>query len=422
MMTELDAAEQSLGNRVIRAGLRRFDRLFTIIVGVFGLLFALQTGDSLVADIPAMSSALGAVVIALVLLSVLTGLGPILVPTRARAISLSAIGLYTVALLLWPLSVQPPLPTDPMPWIVAIWPVPAAYAAHISTSRRLTIIGGLLLSAYAGIALQQAGRLDAADAAVNSLFMAGIVIVLVLLLGMVRRGIVAAGAAQQAALLGYATTELDEATETERKRTDALLNDAVLTTFLSAAAAATDEDDRLARRMATNALRVLLHVHGVDRQAAAMTFGQALAERRHEYEPWLPLFDVDLGPSETIMLPEDVARAIADILIHGVQNSVRHALDATGRVIRVSRLGPDGIRVQVEDDGCGFDPDTVGTEGRGHASLQRLRTLEARADVRAAPGRGVTLTVSWGSVVMVGTTPLPDEAAPLLAGENVGLA
>jgi hypothetical protein len=34
----------------------------------------------------------------------------------------------------------------------------------------------------------------------------------------------------------------------------------------------------------------------------------------------------------------------------------------------------------------------------------------------------VTLTVSWGSVVMVGTTPLPDEAAPLLAGENVGLA
>ena len=408
-------------NRVVRAGLRRFDRLFTVIVGVFGVLFTLQTGDSFVADVPTMSNPLGFLVIALVVLSVLAGLCPIVLRTSARAAFLAGVGLYAAALLMWPLTIQHPIPTDPMPWIVAVWPVPVAYAAQVSSSRSVTIIGGVLLSAYAGIALRIGGGVDSADSAVNSLFMTGIAVVLVLLLGMVRRSIVAAGEAQQAALVGFAASRTDEATEIERKRTDALLNDAVLTTFLSAAAARTADAEDLARRMAANSLRVLMHINGVGRQEAVMPFGQALDEERRRLAPLLARFEIDLGSSESIMLPEDVARAIVSVLVQAVENSRQHGSGATRRQLRAGPLGADGIRLSVSDDGCGFDPTAVAAAGlgHGHEAVLRLRVLEGRVDVQAVPGTGVTVTVSWGSDVMVGTTPFPEGHDPLLAQRGV---
>jgi signal transduction histidine kinase len=400
------------GGGVVRLGLDRFRRLFNVIVGAFGVLYTLQTADSFVADLPTAAGPWGVTVLVLVLVAVLAGLVPIVSTTRARTAFIAGTVLYAVALLLWPLTVRAPIPADPVPWLVAVWPAPAAYAAQASRTRRVPIVGAVAFGAFTATALRLRG-LDTASALGDGLFMAGIAIVLILLLHRVRRGVVSLAKAQQDALARFAETQDDDATETERKRTDALLHDAVLTTFLSAAAARTPEDEDLAGRMAGNALRVLLHVNGVGHGDAVMPFGQALLDEREVLDPLLLRFEVDLGPTMSIMLPEEVARAIVAVLLQAVRNSVQHAHGARRRTLRAVPLGPDGIRVVVEDDGCGFDPATV-EPGAGAAAVRALRALEGRADVRTAVGGGTGFTVSWGSVVMVGTDLVAE--APLRAG------
>jgi signal transduction histidine kinase len=91
-----------------------------------------------------------------------------------------------------------------------------------------------------------------------------------------------------------------------------------------------------------------------------------------------------------------------------MRNSVQHAGDAV-RSVRAEPLGPDGIRVTVLDDGCGFDPVALGAPGSGQRAVHRLRALDGRADVRTAPGRGVRVVLSWGSIVVSGTSLLSDD-------------
>jgi hypothetical protein len=404
-----DGAE--LGAGLVRLGLRRFDRLFNGIVGGFGVLYALQTADSLVADLPSMSNPVGVVVMVLAGVAVLAGVVPFIAPTRARAAFLIGTVLFGNALLLWPIAIEPPIPTDPMPWLCAIWPVAAAYAAQSAHTRLYPVLGTAVFSAYAGAVLWLADGMDLADAAVNAGFMLCIALALALLLGFVRRGVLAAAEAQQAALTGFTSSRFDDATEEERKRTDALMHDAVLTTFLAAASAQTPESEDLARRMAANSLRVLMHVNGLGRNGAVVPFGQAFAEQRGQLASALRPFDTDLGAAESVMLPADVARAIIDLLLASLRFSAQQSPDATLRLCRAEPLGADGIRVTVEDDGSGFDMATIRQQGDGDGldAVDRLRALEGRVDVRSAPGEGMSLVVSWGSVVMTGTALLPEE-------------
>ena len=65
----------------------------------------------------------------------------------------------------------------------------------------------------------------------------------------------------------------------------------------------------------------------------------------------------------------------------------------------------------MEDDGCGFDPTDVRVTGAGagRRAVHRLRALDGRADVLTAPGRGVRVVLSWGSIVVSGTSLLSDD-------------
>jgi hypothetical protein len=397
---------------LVRVGLRRFDRLFSAIVGGFGVLFSLQTADSFVADLPSMSNPVGAVVIGLVVLSVLAGVVPIVAPARAHRAFLTGAMLFAVALLLWPLAIERPVPTETMPWLVAVWPVPAAYAAQAARSRTLTVVGAVVFSSVAAFALRSSGGMDLPDVLVNALFMLGLALVLFLLLGFVRRGVLSAASAQQEALAGFASTKFDDATEVERRRTDALMHDAVLTTFLAAASAETPESEDLARRMAANSLRVLMHVNGLGRNGEVVPFGQAFAERRAQLGPALQPFSAEFGAAASVMLPADVADAIVELLLASLRFSVAESRGATRRVCRAEPLGADGIRVVVEDDGSGIDLGTIRRDigEDGFDVVDRLRALEGRLDVRSAPGEGMTLTVSWGSVVLSGTALPPEQA------------
>jgi signal transduction histidine kinase len=111
----------------------------------------------------------------------------------------------------------------------------------------------------------------------------------------------------------------------------------------------------------------------------------------------------------SVMLPVDVADTIVELLLASLRFSVRESRDASERICRAEPLGADGIRVVLEDDGSGFDLTTIREQGgAGLDAVARLRALEGRVDVRSAPGEGMSLVVSWGSIVMSGTA-LPED-------------
>jgi len=107
-------------------------------------------------------------------------------------------------------------------------------------------------------------------------------------------------------------------------------------------------------------------------------------------------------------------RSVRELLF----NVVKHA-GVTGARVRLGR-GADGrVRIQVSDDGVGFDPEAVrareGTGGGfGLFSLrERLELLGGQFEVDSAPGRGASFTMF---------APLPQRAGPEAAASTATLA
>jgi two-component sensor histidine kinase len=72
-------------------------------------------------------------------------------------------------------------------------------------------------------------------------------------------------------------------------------------------------------------------------------------------------------------LHEDVEHTVTLLATEIVGNAVRHAgLRGDQRIVFFARLAEDFARVEVADQGDGFDPDTVQTEGFGLRLLSKL--------------------------------------------------
>ena len=78
-------------------------------------------------------------------------------------------------------------------------------------------------------------------------------------------------------------------------------------------------------------------------------------------------------------LHEDVEHTVTLLATEVVGNAVRHAgLRTDQRIVFFARLSEDFAHVEVADQGGGFDPGTVETEGYG---LRLLTKLASRWDV-----------------------------------------
>jgi anti-sigma regulatory factor (Ser/Thr protein kinase) len=72
-------------------------------------------------------------------------------------------------------------------------------------------------------------------------------------------------------------------------------------------------------------------------------------------------------------LHEDVEHTVTLLATEIVGNAVRHAgLRGDQRIVFFARLAEDYARVEVADQGEGFDPETVETEGFGLRLLGKL--------------------------------------------------
>jgi len=400
------------GPATTRVGAVRFQRYLGLLVGGFGLLYGAQTLDALVAGWPTMAGPVGGAAVGLVGGSVLLGTVAALVPSRARTLFLAAAILFSTAVAVWPFSISGPVPEAPMPWFIGLLPVQAAYLAAAFRRAAASFAAAVPLSVGIAVVLVVRGGLSAADALANALFGVVFSAVLIVLITTVRRGVERADAAQLLALDGYGRSRLDDATEHERIRTDALVHDSVLTTFLAAAAARDPESEELARRMAANALRVLAHVNRSGSIGPVVPLGMALGDAVERFDPLILGWEVEVGSLGDLVLPVDAAEAIIASMIHAMSASVLHAEGAAVRSITMTELGADGIRVVLADDGRGFDP----REGRDprveplQAAVELMRRVDGRADVRTAAGTGTVVALCWGSAVVSGTAPLPERS------------
>jgi len=91
---------------------------------------------------------------------------------------------------------------------------------------------------------------------------------------------------------------------------------------------------------------------------------------------------------------EPVATALYRVAQESLRNVLRHA-NAGSADLRL-RSDADGITLEVEDGGIGFDPSAaVSRKGLGLTSLsERMKLVQGRVMVRSAPGGGTRIT-AW---------------------------
>ena len=144
---------------------------------------------------------------------------------------------------------------------------------------------------------------------------------------------------------------------------------------LEAIAASVDEAVRSLRQLARGLHPPILEAHGV---------AEALRSRGRDLPVALTVHDDGFGRSDRA-----VEGAVYFSCLESIHNAVRHG--AASHV--VVHIGSDDLRVWfiVTDDGCGFDPDDVGT-GQGLTNVHdRIAALGGGVEVRSGPGHGTRL-------------------------------
>jgi signal transduction histidine kinase len=101
--------------------------------------------------------------------------------------------------------------------------------------------------------------------------------------------------------------------------------------------------------------------------------------------------DVTVRPT-TARPADDLAAALYFCCLEAMQNAAKHS-QATRVTVGLERTA-DSWELVVSDDGVGFAPGSAGPGG-GLANLRdRAESVGGRLDVRSAPGRGTTITLS----------------------------
>jgi signal transduction histidine kinase len=104
-------------------------------------------------------------------------------------------------------------------------------------------------------------------------------------------------------------------------------------------------------------------------------------------------FHLEVDPSSANSLTSVQATQLLHIAKEGMSNSLRHAHASNVSVL----LHPvaAGIRLEVRDNGAGFDPDIIGGLGHGLRNMtSRAREIGADFQIVSAPGHGCSILVT----------------------------
>jgi signal transduction histidine kinase len=207
------------------------------------------------------------------------------------------------------------------------------------------------------------------------------------------------------------------AQEEERKRIARELHDSAsqsLTSLMVGLRTLSDACDAPGIRQRSEELRAvaahtLNEVHALSlqlRPSVLDDLGLPAALERHVAECQrryhLPIDLAIHGLSER-RLPTEMETALYRIVQEALTNVARHAQGTAASVLLEQRDGV--VRVIIEDDGCGFDPNVAGREEQRlglYGIRERAELLGGKLTIESEPGRGASLFVE---------IPLPDNGA-----------
>jgi signal transduction histidine kinase len=137
----------------------------------------------------------------------------------------------------------------------------------------------------------------------------------------------------------------------------------------------------------------------------------------------------ELGPAPRGRLAPEVEIAVFRMCQEAINNILRHAR-ADSVLIQLEATAGE-LRIEIEDDGRGFDPAGPGPQDRPHYGLlgirERAELLGGSATIESAAGQGTRVVVRVP--LPEGATPLPTSTPPPLPapgdsptspGENAG--
>jgi signal transduction histidine kinase len=177
----------------------------------------------------------------------------------------------------------------------------------------------------------------------------------------------------------------------------------VLTTLLMAAAATSNDEMRIATRMASNTIGQLDGAVGVTPGAGDVVDVAALGSRLEAASATIGApFPVIVSAAGDITVPAGAAEALYAATVQAMVNSVQHAGQRAHRHVLVEGsphgdAAAEGISVDIVDDGAGFDPADVppGRLGVRVSIVERISRSGGTASVRSAPGAGTIVSLSW---------------------------
>jgi PAS domain S-box-containing protein len=153
--------------------------------------------------------------------------------------------------------------------------------------------------------------------------------------------------------------------------------------------------DRLAEMVRDGKAHVGDYLFGVKTWSTKTDFFSGLRQYVLNYSQNVPVrTDLIIAPEiEKGGLGEDVETQLQRIIQEALTNIRKHARARSARVI----LAPDDgqVRITIEDDGQGFDPDRLSaSQGFGLRSMAgRAEAVGARVELKSSPGQGTQVIV-----------------------------
>jgi signal transduction histidine kinase len=128
---------------------------------------------------------------------------------------------------------------------------------------------------------------------------------------------------------------------------------------------------------------------------AEQHLGQTLDQMVEEFQHRTGVVAIaEIDPDAAAAIGQHSAEVV-QLVREALSNVSRHAGAATCRVSLHRQQDGDAVRLEVDDDGRGFDPASVGGAGRGLGNLRaRAARLGGRTEIASVPGEGTTVRVA----------------------------
>ncbi len=322
-----------------------------------------------------------------------------LVPSKTnfwlRSVAIVALALITT----WPLHFDPTQATPDtfQPWIW--WPLGICAIAAGTTFRFgigviyllfITISWPILkVSGYGGSGQLLLGVQEALHLFVFS----SVLIAMVLAL---RWEAGKTDAANQQAIDSAVESARMDAAGIERSRLDALVHDSVLTTLLVAANAESDQQRSLAAKSAVDAIARLKTARSEESKPTQLTLASFFHALELRIKQSSPEFQVSLSRLSDLPISSQIAEALTEATLQAVDNSLKHASNATEQVVRLKGQ-ESGLKIVVSDNGKGFRPSQVPKDRIGISSsiVARVANAGGRVFINSSPGSGTDVVIEW---------------------------